>query len=245
MRHILILGGTTEARALAARFTARPDLRVTLSLAGRTSAPAPQSGNLRSGGFGGADGLADWLTAQSVDTLIDATHPFARRITAHAAIAAQRTGTPLLTLSRPPWPRQPDDLWTEVATMAEAAAALGPAPSRVFLAIGRQEVAAFRAAPHHAYLIRSIDPAPDLPGATRILARGPFAEPDEIRLLTENRIDILVAKNSGGPATYAKISAARVLRLPVILIQRTANPDALTTIPEIESALLHPANRGV
>lgn len=248
MRHILILGGTAEARELAARLAARADLAVTLSLAGRTIAPAPQKGTLRSGGFGGAEGLARYLTEARIDTLIDATHPFARQITANAAHAARITTTPLLTLSRPPWPRLPGDHWSEVETMAEAARALGPTPARVFLAIGRQEVAAFRAAPQHHYLVRSIDPAPDLARAEYILARGPFTEAAETALLTDHRIDMLVAKNSGGAATYAKIAAARALGLPVILIRRAATPGACASLAEIEARLDHaprPIARGV
>lgn len=235
--HVLVLGGTTEARALAARLAARADLRLTYSLAGRTAAPALPGGTLRTGGFGGADGLAGWMSAQRVTLLVDATHPFAARISANAAAAAAATRVPLVTIRRPGWTREPGDRWTLVPDMAAAAAALGPRPARVLLAIGRQEVAAFRAAPHHRYLVRSIEPvAPgDLPpGAGTILARGPFDEPAERALLRDHAIDTVVAKDSGGAAAYAKIAAARALSLTVVMVARPPGPPAL---PTVEAAL--------
>jgi precorrin-6A/cobalt-precorrin-6A reductase len=250
-RHILILGGTTEARQLAARLDARPEARVTLSLAGRTSDPVPQAGDVRTGGFGGAEGLSRWLATERVDVLIDATHPFARSISANAAQAARRTGTPLLILSRPPWEPESGDRWTRVSDMASAAQALGPTPQRVFLAVGRQEIPAFRTAPHHRYLVRSIEPPdPDaLPGASLLSARGPFTQADEERLLRDHAIEVIVAKNSGGDATYAKIAAARALGLPVVLIDRTGDPKAAATVEEILDRLDHltapAADRGV
>jgi precorrin-6A/cobalt-precorrin-6A reductase len=239
--HLLILGGTTEARALAERLAARPDTRVTLSLGGRTRAPAPQPAPTRTGGFGGAQGLARYLETEGVGILIDATHPFARQISRNARDAAARTGAPLLTLSRPPWTPEPGDRWTRVPDMPAAARALGPEPRRVFLAIGRQEARAFRAAPQHRYLLRCIDPpAPDaLPGAEILTARGPFREADERDLLRARDIDILVTKNSGGPATYPKLAAARALGLSVILVDRPATPGAATTVDELLDQLDH------
>ncbi|HET9068235.1 MAG TPA: cobalt-precorrin-6A reductase [Amaricoccus sp.] len=237
MRRILILGGTGEARALAARLA--PRHAVTLSLAGRTRAPAPQPVPTRTGGFGGPEGLARYLEAEGIDTLIDATHPFARQISLNAREAAALTGTRLLALSRPPWTPVPGDRWTPVPDMPAAARALGPAPARVFLAIGRQEAAAFRAAPQHRYALRCIDPPPPdaLPGAEIITARGPFTEADERALLATHRIEILVAKNSGGAASYPKLAAARALALPVILIDRPATPGAATTVDELLARL--------
>ena len=249
-RHILILGGTGEARALAARLKDRPGLRVTLSLAGRTTAPALPDCAVRIGGFGGAEGLARNLA--DVDLLADATHPFARRISAHAEAAAAATGTPLVVLERPPWTQGPGDLWTCVADMEAAAAALGDKPARVFLAIGRQEIAAFRAAPRHQYLARSVEPPDpaDLPPQTEtLLARGPFPEAEEHALLEARRIDILVVKNSGGDATHGKIAAARSLGLPVVLVDRPARPGAAHTVAEaiarIDAHLAASAKRGV
>lgn len=249
--HVLVLGGTGEARALAACLAARPGLRVTYSLAGRTRAPALPRCTVRTGGFGGASGLADWLAAEAVHLLVDATHPFAARISANAAAAASRAGIPLVTLRRPAWTRRPGDRWTEVPDLPAAAASLGDAPRRVLLAIGRQEVAAFRAAPQHRYLVRSIepvDPAASPPGAETHLARGPFAEADERAFLAVRGIEVVVAKNSGGDATYGKIAAARALGLPVVMVARPDGPAAAASVEaalaEIERHLAPPADRG-
>lgn len=235
MRRVLILGGAGEGRALAARLAALPGLRVTLSLAGRTRAPRLPDCAVRIGGFGGAEGLARHLAQARVDLLADATHPFARRISAHAEAAATAAGLPLVVLDRPPWRAVPGDDWRRVADMAEAAAALGPRPLRVLLAIGRQEAAAFCAAPHHRYTLRCIEPPDpaDLPEGTEVLlARGPFAEADERALLADRGIEAVVAKNSGGAATYGKIAAARALGLPVALVDRAPRPGAAATVEE-------------
>jgi len=230
---VLILGGTAEARVLAERLAARPGVRVTLSLAGRTRDPAPAPCVLRVGGFGGADGLAAYLTAEAVDALVDATHPFARRISASAANAARAASVPLIVVARPAWEPVAGDRWTRVPDMPAAARAIGELPAaRVLLAIGRQEVAAFRAAPQHRYLVRSVeppDPADLPPGAGTLLARGPFAEAEERALLETRGIEVVVAKNSGGEATYGKIAAARALGLPVIIVDR---PPAEGLTPE-------------
>ncbi len=225
---ILILGGTTEARQLAARLAARGDRQLTLSLAGRTENPVEQPVPVRAGGFGGAQGLADWLAGHKTDLLIDATHPYAARISANAAEAARISDVPIFALRRPGWEPVEGDRWTLVGDGEEAVAALGEASRRVFLALGRQEVAAFETAPQHAYVIRSVDPiTPPLgvPNATYILARGPFAEADERALLEAQKIEIIVAKNSGGQATYGKIAAARELGIEVILFRRPQLPE--------------------
>ncbi|CZT33228.1 cobalt-precorrin-6A reductase [Rhizobium sp. 9140] len=241
--HILILGGTTEARALAAAL-AKTTHRVVLSLAGRTRAPMAQPVPTRIGGFGGAAGLARALRAEGFDLLIDATHPFATRISDNAAKAALETGIPAFALRRPPWERQPGDLWTCVGTMREAVAALGDTPRRVLLAIGRQEAALFEEAPHHAYLVRSVDPVIPpltLPDVRYILATGPFDEAEEHALLVTHRIDRIVAKNSGGDATYGKIAAARALKIPVILVERSSEAGLPTvgTVPEALARIDH------
>ncbi|TPK86469.1 cobalt-precorrin-6A reductase [Mesorhizobium sp. B2-4-17] len=226
MKTILILGGTTEARQLAGKLVTRA--AVTLSLAGRTESPVAQGVPVRSGGFGGADGLAAYLTDRSIGLLIDATHPYAARISANAAQAARITGVPILALRRPGWEPVQGDRWIEVDTVGAAVQALGDTPRRVFLALGRQEVAAFEAASQHRYLIRSVDPIePKLavPDADYLLARGPFREPDERALLSERRIEIVVSKNSGGAATYGKIAAARALGIEVIMVRRPALPE--------------------
>jgi precorrin-6A/cobalt-precorrin-6A reductase len=236
---ILILGGTAEARVLAQRLAGRSDLAVTLSLAGRTATPAVQPVPVRVGGFGGADGLADYLSAERVHALIDATHPYAAIISANAARAAQSTGVPLLALRRPPWIPIAGDRWIEVEDIPAAVAAVGAAPRRVFLALGRKELAPFTAAPQHHYLVRSVDPVdPPLavPYATYVTARGPFAEAAERALLGVHAIEVVIAKNSGGTATYGKIAAARSLGLPVIMPSRPPLP-AVTAVETIEEAL--------
>lgn len=236
---ILILGGTAEARQLAGKLAARGDLAVTLSLAGRTQEPAAQPVPVRSGGFGGAECLATYLRDQRISLLIDATHPYAVRISANAAHAAAITGVPILRLDRAAWLPAEGDRWLAVADAEGAIRALGQVPRRVFLALGRQELAAFRHAPQHFYLIRSVDPVdPPLavPDAVHVLGRGPFGEAGELELLKAHRIDAIVCKNSGGTATYAKLLAARRLGIPVIMFRR---PDelAVAKAENIESAL--------
>lgn len=242
--HVLILGGTGEARELARRLVGQ-ELRVTLSLAGRTASPLPQAGDVRTGGFGGAEGLAAWLRGNHVGALVDATHPFAARISANADAAARQAGVPLVALERPPWTAVAGDRWLSAGSAAEAAALLGEARKRVFLAIGRQELAPFRAFPQHAYLVRSVDPVADdvLPGARFVLDRGPFEQAAERRLLEEHGIEVVVAKNSGGDATYAKIAAAREKRIPVVMIGRPRGPraGAAAGVDEAFRLVLHAA----
>lgn len=212
---------------------------VTLSLAGRTASPVEQGVPVRVGGFGGAEGLAAYLRDHRIDLLIDATHPYAAQISANAAEAARLAGVPAIALRRPAWEIMPGDRWTTVEDAAEAAELLGERPRKVFLALGRQELAPFEGAPHHSYLIRSVDPVePPLavPNATYILARGPFSEADDRMLLETHGIDAIVAKNSGGPATYGKIAAARELGIEVFLIRRPPLP-ALPSGTTVEDVL--------
>ena len=251
---ILILGGTTEARQLAGRLARRADLKVTLSLAGRTENPVAQPVPTRTGGFGGIEGLADYLRDEKIDLLIDATHPYAARISANAAEAARLAGVAALALRRPAWEAVEGDRWTLVEDAAEAIAALGNAPRRVFLALGRQELAGFVAARRHAYVIRSVDPVEpplDVPNATYILSRGPFFEQDDRALLAAHRIEVIVAKNSGGLATYGKIAAARSLGIEVVLLHRPGLPElpsgaSVDQVAAMIDHLLDPAEkRGV
>jgi precorrin-6A/cobalt-precorrin-6A reductase len=248
MRRILILGGTAEARQLAARLAQRRDLAVTLSLAGRTASPAAQPVPVRIGGFGGADGLAHHLVVERIDVLIDATHPYAAIMAANAARAARSASVSLIALRRPPWTAVAGDRWVEVADVQAAVAVLGGTPRRVFLALGRKELAPFEAAPQHHYLVRSVDPVdPPLavPNATYVTGRGPFTESGDHALLSAHRIEIVVAKNSGGTATYSKIAAARALDLTVVLLARPPLPlvPAATTIEEVETLIDHAGPR--
>jgi precorrin-6A/cobalt-precorrin-6A reductase len=244
MPRILILGGTTEARLMAGRFAERTDLAVTIALAGRTAAPVAQRVPVRIGGFGGAEGLADYLSVERIDALIDATHPYAAVISRNAAKAARAADIRFVALRRPPWIAVAGDRWTVADDVEDAVRALGATPRRIFLALGRQELAPFVDAPQHHYLIRSVDPVDPplaLPHATYITGRGPFSEADDRALLMDNRIDIIVAKNSGGSATYGKIAAARALGLPVIMLRRPSVLDvpAVDTVDDVIAWLDH------
>lgn len=235
----MILGGTTEARELASRLADDTRYETAISLAGRTADPRPQPVKTRIGGFGGAEGLATFLSTEQVALVVDATHPFAARISHNAAAAAQAAQVRLLALRRPEWQAEVGDNWIGVGSVAEAVAALGDVPRRVFLAIGRQEAFHFEAAPQHSYIIRSVDPVTpplSLPDATAILATGPFAEADEIELLKAHRIDVIVAKNSGGAATYGKIAAARKLGIAVIMVERR-KPADVPSVGDCDAAL--------
>jgi precorrin-6A/cobalt-precorrin-6A reductase len=239
MARILILGGTTEARQLGARLADRAELEVVVSLAGRTKAPAPQPARLRTGGFGGAGGLADYLVREKIDALIDATHPYAHVISANASAAASRAGVPLIALRRPPWTSIDGDRWIEVADVAAAVRALGAPPRRIFVTLGRNELGALIGAPQHFYLIRSVDaiePPLPLPYASYITGRGPFSEADDRALMGRHEIDAVIAKNSGGAATYGKIAAARALGIEVIMLRRPPAADA-TAVETVDAAI--------
>jgi precorrin-6A/cobalt-precorrin-6A reductase len=225
MARLLILGGTAEAAELAARLAGDDRLETVTSLAGLTRLPNVGGGRVRRGGFGGPDGLAAFLQDERYDALIDATHPFAAQIAAHAAEAAEKAGVPRLKLLRPPFERTPADRFIPVADIKAAAAAL-PQGARVFLAAGRRETADFAARKDLWCLIRMIEPpaAGDaLPAGELILGRPP-ADPDtEAELFMQHAIGWIVSKDSGGQAG-AKILAARRLSLPVVLIERPAPP---------------------
>ncbi|MFI7134366.1 cobalt-precorrin-6A reductase [Nonomuraea sp. NPDC050153] len=240
MRRVLILGGTAEARALAAELAGR-GVHVVSSLAGRVSNPRLPVGEVREGGFGGPDGLAAWLAAERIDALVDATHPFAARMTASAAEASARTGVPLLVLRRPGWREGPGDAWRRVASLPEAAARLrgptratlpetvarpGGGPARVFLTTGRRSLPVFTGLAGVWLLARSVDPPePPVPDNVHVLLdRGPYTVEGERALIREHRLDVLVTKDSGGPMTTAKLVAARELGLPVIMVDRPPLP---------------------
>jgi len=250
---VLILGGTSEGRQLAQLLAADASYRTLLSYAGRTENVVRPDTPHRIGGFGGSAGLASFLREQQFDALVDTTHPFAARISANAVVAAAQTGIPLVRLVRPGWQAVPGDRWTEVLTMEAAADALGDTPRRVFLTVGRLEIAAFARAPQHDYLVRAVDVFDTgLPRARVIAARGPFALHDERKLLEHERIELLVSKNAGSSATYPKLEAARALGVGVIMVQRPLLPSApeVETLPQVVAFLraLHGASstkRGV
>lgn len=248
MPRVLVLGGTSEASALA-RALAAAGVEGVFSYAGRTEAPVAQPLPHRIGGFGGIPGLVSTLRAEAYTHVVDATHPFAAQMSAHAVAACAETGIPLIALERDPWRPGPGDAWTEVADIAAAVAALPQAPARVFLAIGRQNLEGFAARPQHHYLLRLVDspaePLP-LPRAEAVIARGPFRREDDLALLREHRIDLVVSKNAGGSGARAKLDAARDLGLPVVMIARPWVPDRprVETVEEV-LAWLHAENRGV
>ena len=232
---VLLLGGTAEASALARRIAADRRFDATLSLAGVTRSPGPSPLPVLTGGFGGADGLARYLRQHGVDALVDATHAFAATMSANAAAAAEAASVPAIALLRPAWEEQAGDRWIRVPDITSAAAALGASARTVFLTIGRKDLAPFRNAPQHRYVVRSVDPPPPdlLPhGAVFIAARGPFAVEDEERLLREHGVELIVTKNSGGAATAAKLTAARRRGLPVVMVDRPAAAGtAVPTVP--------------
>lgn len=236
---ILILGGTGEGIALADALHALPDVRVISSLAGRVANPKLPSGEVRVGGFGGVAGLTTYLRDNNIAAMIDATHPFARRMGWNAAEASAAAGIPLLRFARPAWVPQAGDAWTEVDDWHEAVAALRGSARRVFLALGRQELAPFTALTEIGFVIRAVE-APDagirFADAEIVLARGPFRLEDERDLLRSRRIDCIVCKNSGGSATDAKLQAARELGIRVIMQRRPLRPD-VPQVADIAAAI--------
>jgi precorrin-6A/cobalt-precorrin-6A reductase len=246
---VLVLGGTSEARELAADLAGRPGLLVISSLAGRVRNPVLPAGEVRIGGFGGAAGLAGWARAEGVGAVVDATHPFAERISAHAVAACAQTGLPLLRLTRPGWPEQPGDDWHHVGSLAEAAAILPSLGRRIFLTTGRQGLPAFAAPPCAAlpratqdslwFLIRCVDPPSGPLPANRevLLARGPYTREAERALMRRFAINVLVTKDSGGSLTAGKLAAARDLGIPVVMVRRPAAPAAPPVSPVVVSTV--------
>ncbi|APW36576.1 cobalt-precorrin-6A reductase [Rhodoferax koreense] len=225
MPRVLVLGGTSEASQLA-HALAEAGVAAVFSYAGRVASPLPQPIPTRVGGFGGPAGLRAWLEAERITHVVDATHPFAAGMSRNAVDACAAAGVALLALERPAWAAQPGDRWRHVADTDAAVAALPTQPARVFLAIGRQQVAPFLARGQHWYLLRLVDPAPELAGlhGEILLARGPFTAAGDQALMQAHGITQVVAKNAGGTGAEAKLQAARALGLPVILIDRPALP---------------------
>ncbi|UUU35877.1 cobalt-precorrin-6A reductase [Streptomyces sp. CA-210063] len=235
---VLILGGTTEARRLAELLHDTPGLRLTSSLAGRVASPRLPPGEVRVGGFGGAEGLAAWLREHGVDALIDATHPFAGTMSFHAARAAAATHVPLLALRRPGWVPADGDDWHDAASLEEAAKLLPALGRRVFLTTGRMGLAAFAALDDLWFLVRSVD-APEAPHPARmevLLDRGPFSLDGERELMRRHRVDVVVTKDSGGAATAPKLTAAREAGLPVVVVRRPPVPEGVPVVADPEAA---------
>ncbi|MGO1161555.1 cobalt-precorrin-6A reductase [Brucella pseudogrignonensis] len=232
---ILILGGTAEAAKLACAFVPLPVESIT-SLAGRTANPTAISGKIRTGGFGGADGLATYLAHEKIDLLIDATHPYAMRISQNAVQASEITNIPLLRLERPAWEKESGDNWIDVVNEAEASNLI-PTGKRVLLALGRQHIAPFAKRDDVHFVIRMIDPPEvSLPHDCEIVLAKPGDYEAEVQFLSERKIGLIVSRNSGGSISYAKIKAARDLAIPVVMISRPPVA-AKTVVATVEEAL--------
>ena len=249
---VLILGGTADANQLVAAMADDPRLDPILSYAGRTENPKRPPIAWRIGGFGGVAGLVDYLRTEQIARVVDATHPFAAQMSAHAIAACTAVSVPLLALERAPWQRMPGDRWIEVDDFAAAAEALGDAPRRVFLGIGRTQLAPFAGHPQHFYLVRLVDPprAPLPIDAEVIIARGPYDLAGDRAVLTDHRIDVMVTRDAGGESASAKIDAARELGLRVIMVRRPFIParEKVETVGEVLRWLGHdfaPTERGV
>jgi precorrin-6A/cobalt-precorrin-6A reductase len=232
---VLILGGTAEARALAAAL-AETGVPVVSSLAGRVRDPALPAGEVRIGGFGGVEGLAAWITEHDVAAVVDATHPFASTMTAHAVAASAATGVPLVVLRRPGWAPQPGWIWAD--SLPDAAARLPALGERVFLTTGRTSLATF-ADLDLEFLVRCVEPpAGPMPRRTEVLlSRGPFTVPGERALMREHRIDVLVTKDSGGPLTSAKLAAAREEGVRTLVVRRPSLPAGVEAVATVDAVL--------
>lgn len=244
-----MLGGTTEATTLA-RLLAEAGMDAIFSYAGRTDKPMAQPLPMRVGGFGGVAGLVAYLRAERITHVVDATHPFAAQMSSNAVHACAEADVPLVGLERPGWRAGKGDRWTPVADIGGAVVALPSEGARVFLAIGKQHVAEFAVKPGNFYLLRLVDPPKDplpLPDAEAVIARGPFDVAGDRALMERHRITHIVAKNGGGAGARAKLDAARVLGLPVILIDRPAVPPRriLTGAGAVMGWLHHEADLGV
>lgn len=249
MTRVLLLGGTTDATRLATALAAA-GIDATLSYAGRTDAPRAQALPIRIGGFGGVAGLARYLREAGITHLVDATHPFAAQMSTNAVAAVAETQTRLLALERTPWTAGPGDIWTHVADIPAAARALPDPPARVFLAIGRMHLPDFADRPQHHYLLRLVDtPTGPLPlaDARAVIARGPFTLDDDLALMSDHAITHVVAKNAGGEGARAKILAARILGLPVIMVDRPPIPPrpVVTRVEQVMDWIAGHADLGV
>jgi len=245
---LLLLGGTTEASRLATALAAQ-GVDAVFSYAGRTASPVPQPLPTRIGGFGGVAGLCDYVQANKITHIVDATHPFAAGMSRNAIDASLASGVQLLALERAPWHPTKGDNWAHVPDIAAAVVALPDAATKVFLAIGKQSLDPFAAKPQHHYLLRLVDPpaALPLPQTSVIIARGPFDVASDTDLLRDHNITHIVAKNAGGSGAEAKILAARALGIALIMVDRPTLPprQVVASVPQVLAWLGHSAERGV
>ena len=239
---VLLLGGTAEGRRLAARL--HPQTDVISSLAGRVPDPALPAGPVRIGGFGGVEGLRQWLRDNDITAVIDATHPFAATMTANAAAACAELALPHLVLSRPAWDPGDAELVASDREAADVVAAKGY--SRVFLTTGRSGTTAFRDS--GAWLLIRVVTAPQAENLPRdhelLLSRGPYRYEDEHRLMRDHRIDVVVTKNSGGELTRPKLVAAQALGVDVVMIDRPPLPAGVTVVDSVDDAVGWLLSRG-
>lgn len=243
MTNLLILGGTTEANALA-KAVAQLGIPATYCYAGRVENPRPQPVQVRVGGFGGAAGLARYLSDSAVTHVVDATHPFAAQMSGNAVAACAETGVPLAALTRPEWAAQDGDRWQHVPDIAAAVAALSGPTQRVFLAVGRMHLEDFAAQPQHHYLLRLVD-EPDmlpLPNCDVVVSRGPFTVEEDLALIMGHETQLVVSKNAGGTGARAKLDAARVQGVPVLMIARPTLPKRVefSGVTQVLDWLTHP-----
>ena len=244
---VLVLGGTAEARALALELQAR-GVSFLSSLAGRVTRPRLPVGEVRVGGFGGVDGLAEFLVDHAVAAVVDATHPFAATMTSHAARACARTRTPLVRLARPGWAEHPDaSSWTWVTTHDEARAAAEALGSRPFLTTGRQTLEHYASWTDRDVLVRVVEPLETAPPArwTVVEDRGPYVVEGELELLRTHRVDVLLTKDSGGSYTSAKLTAAHELGVPVVVVQRPAPPPEVRAVASVDDVVIAVRDAGV
>ncbi|WP_172677865.1 cobalt-precorrin-6A reductase [Ruegeria sp. 6PALISEP08] len=241
--NVLILGGTTEANALA-KAIAEQGIAAVYSYAGRVESPRPQPLPVRVGGFGGSEGLAEYIRKYAVTHVVDATHPFAAQMSRNAIEACRTTQTPLAALTRAAWALQPGDTWHHVPDIAAAVDALSGDAQRVFLAVGRMHLEDFAAQPQHHYLLRLVDDPESLPlpNAEVVVARGPFTESEDRALMLRHGTQLVVSKNAGGSGARAKLDVARALGLPVLMIDRPVLPQRteLSSVAQVLDWLSHP-----
>ncbi|MEP2534178.1 cobalt-precorrin-6A reductase [Shimia sp.] len=248
--NLLILGGTTEASALA-RAIAERGITAVFSYAGRVATPKDQPIAQRVGGFGGVDGLARYLRDHNITHVVDATHPFAAQMSWNAYQACRAQDVALLALTRPPWQAQAGDNWRHVADVTGAVAALNGPARRVMLALGKLNLPAFGGQPQHHYVLRLVDAPGEsipLPHHSVVLARGPFEIAQDTALFRDHKLDIVLCKNAGGVGAEAKLHAARALGLPVIMIDRPALPPRpeVAHVEQVIDWIGHPStDRGV